>query len=359
MCPSRWFREMAGGRQELAKGVGPIALTLSHLPPPAPPCPRHHCVPSPTAPPPHLTRHHLHCSPSPTGPRHPRTMADTPLFMQGRGRGRGRSLGRSPLAAGPAPTAEAIGRGRGRRSAGLPVVGGGSGFMAVAAVTSPGSIASSHTALEPAATTGAAVRNLQRELSHPSSGRVKGQVPPGKSFGSSSGGGGSSGSESEDDTPINDSDIVAATLREYAGSGSSGALLEQATGLIAGSMRRGAHVCLVCLETVRHADPVWGCDGCYTLFHIGKDNPQPVVSELCGLEMYPTSPFPPSPREPHSTPSPTYPQPSPVFPRRTVHAPTTTIDPREPLPSANDFIRICFAHHSARQAASSDGCETV
>jgi len=61
-------------------------------------------------------------------------------------------------------------------------------------------------------------------------------------------------------------DLVSRLLESYGGRGLESELLKDAKELMKNAIQ--SSVCLICISSVKRADPIWSCDTCYTSFHI-------------------------------------------------------------------------------------------
>eukprot|EP00092_Neocalanus_flemingeri_P035973 GFUD01039167.1.p1 GENE.GFUD01039167.1~~GFUD01039167.1.p1 ORF type:complete len:854 (+),score=216.27 GFUD01039167.1:347-2908(+) len=75
-------------------------------------------------------------------------------------------------------------------------------------------------------------------------------------------------SDSDDGSDEGDGteDLLSRLLEGYGGRGPQNELVSDAKELLKNAIR--SSVCLICISSVKRADPIWSCDTCYTSFHI-------------------------------------------------------------------------------------------
>jgi len=75
--------------------------------------------------------------------------------------------------------------------------------------------------------------------------------------------------DNADDGDAGDKDIFKSLVKSFnLPSGDVASDLGTTHEYIVNSLQTKANVCLICIESVKKAEPIWNCSGCYTTFHI-------------------------------------------------------------------------------------------
>ncbi|XP_046852833.1 NF-X1-type zinc finger protein NFXL1-like [Xenia sp. Carnegie-2017] len=72
-------------------------------------------------------------------------------------------------------------------------------------------------------------------------------------------------SSSESDDDVNDTEILRNTLTAYQGDEDNLVKIKQ---YLQESCSSRALICLICIESIKHNNPIWSCSRCYSIFHL-------------------------------------------------------------------------------------------